>query len=167
LQFGWIDTCCINNSNKKETEINQAIKKEHDEAIKSMYEWFKRAEVCYAYLADVNIDLDLDLDLWRSAMQRALLSSHWFTSGWTVIELIAPPHVEFYQANWKKFGTKKGMRGILSKVTGIPQEILTGSKNRSDYTIFESMAWARHRMTSGLERSGLLHDGLVRGQDGY
>jgi hypothetical protein len=56
LQFGWIDICCINNSHKKETEINQAIKKEHDEAINSMYKWFERAEVCYAYLEDVNID---------------------------------------------------------------------------------------------------------------
>jgi hypothetical protein len=151
LQFGWIDTCCINNSHKKEIEIGQAIKEEHEEAINSMYVWFARAEVCYAYLEDVNIDSDLDLDLRRTVVQRALLSSNWFTSGWTLIELIAPPRVEFYQANWKMFGTKESMRGIISKITGIPQAILTGSKDRSEYTIFERMAWARHRMASGLE----------------
>jgi hypothetical protein len=140
IKFGWIDSC-----------INQAIKEEHEEAIKSMYEWFAGAEVCLAYLEDVDIDSDDDSELRRSDIQRALLSSHWFTSGWTLIELIAPKRVEFYQANWEYFGTKESMRGIISKITGIPQAVLTGAKDRSEYNIFERMAWARHRMTSGLE----------------
>lgn len=151
LQFGWVDTICINNSHKKENEIDPAIKKEHEEAINSMYEWLAHAEVCYAYLNEVDIDPELDSDQRRNAVQQALLSSHWFTSGWTLIELIAPPRVEFFQKDWTKFGTKKSMRGIISKITGIPQEVLIGAKNRSEYTIFERMAWARHRMTTGLE----------------
>jgi hypothetical protein len=109
------------------------------------------AEFCYAYLDDIDINPTLDADQRRSAVQQALLSSHWFTSGWTLIELIAPPCLHFYQANWTKFGTKKDMRGIISKITGIPQEMLKDPKKLKDYIIWERMSWARHRMTSGLE----------------
>ncbi|TID23102.1 HET-domain-containing protein [Venturia nashicola] len=150
LQFGWVDTFCLH-FQKQENESDETIKKEHEKAINSMYTWFANAEVCYAYLEDVDIKPELDTEGRRNAVQQALLSSHWFTSGWTLIELIAPPRVEFYQADWTKFGTKKSMRGIVSKITGIPQEVLTGLKDRSQYPIWERMGWARHRMTSGLE----------------
>lgn len=150
LQFGWVDTFCINSQNKG-NESDEAVKKEHETAINSMYEWFANAEVCYAYLEDVDIDPSLDLKERRNVVQQALLSSRWFTSGWTLIELIAPPRVDFYQADWTKFGTKESMRGILSKITAIPQEILIGTKNRNQYTIWERMGWARHRMTTRLE----------------
>jgi hypothetical protein len=79
------------------------------------------------------------------------VNAPWFTSGWTLIELIAPPQVEFYQKDWKLIGTKKDMHGILSAITGIPGELLTGARNLDDYKVFDRMAWARHRMTTGHE----------------
>lgn len=77
-----------------------------------------------------------------------------------MIELIAPRCVNFFQKDWKTIGTKESLRGIISRITGIPQEILIGSKERKDYNIFERMAWARHRMTSGLEEQAYSLMGL-------
>lgn len=43
LQWCWVDTCCIDKSSSAELS----------EAINSMFSWYARARVCYAYLADV------------------------------------------------------------------------------------------------------------------
>ena len=79
--FKWvgIDACCIDKSSSSEVS----------EAINSMYRWYRRAEVCYAYLFDVP-PLSPNLN---KAMFKA---SQWFTRGWTLQELIAPSHVTFY-----------------------------------------------------------------------
>ncbi|KAI0649835.1 heterokaryon incompatibility protein-domain-containing protein [Trametes meyenii] len=44
FSLAWIDSCCINKTSSAELS----------EAINSMYEWYRRATVCYAYLADVS-----------------------------------------------------------------------------------------------------------------
>lgn len=44
LGYCWIDTCCIDKANYSELS----------EAINSMYNWYKEAEKCYAYLTDVS-----------------------------------------------------------------------------------------------------------------
>lgn len=43
LRYVWIDTCCIDKSSSAELS----------EAINSMFGWYRRAAVCYAFLADV------------------------------------------------------------------------------------------------------------------
>ena len=64
-RWAWIDTCCINNSSSAELQ----------EAINSMFDWYAKANICYAYLADVSIE-DLGLDL-----KERLRASKWFTRG--------------------------------------------------------------------------------------
>lgn len=44
LQFFWVDTCCIDNSNS--TELFGAIN--------SMFRWYQKASNCYVYLSDVS-----------------------------------------------------------------------------------------------------------------
>jgi len=51
LDYVWIDTCCIDKSSSAELS----------EAINSMYEWYRKSTLCFAYLADVN-DCDEDND---------------------------------------------------------------------------------------------------------
>lgn len=46
LNWCWVDTCCIDKSSSAELS----------EAINSMFNWYKRAKVCYAYLSDVNLN---------------------------------------------------------------------------------------------------------------
>lgn len=68
LSHVWIDTVCIDKSSSAELS----------EAIKSMFAWYEKAEVCYVYLTDIpspprGIDL---LDL--------MGSSRWFSRRWTL-----------------------------------------------------------------------------------
>ena len=42
-EYVWIDTCCIDKTSSAELS----------EAINSMYRWYEKAQICYAYLADV------------------------------------------------------------------------------------------------------------------
>lgn len=50
LRYIWVDTCCIDKTSS--TELS--------EAINSMFLWYRKAEVCYAYLSDVDEDSELD-----------------------------------------------------------------------------------------------------------
>ena len=45
LEYCWIDTCCIDKRSSAELQ----------EAINSMFEWYKSSKVCYAYISDVNL----------------------------------------------------------------------------------------------------------------
>ncbi len=66
FEYIWIDTCCINKSSSAELQ----------EAICSMYRWYKNARVCYVYLEDCLVSSE-SLNLWHS---------RWFTRGWTLRE---------------------------------------------------------------------------------
>jgi hypothetical protein len=50
LTFAWIDTCCIDKTSSAELS----------EAINSMYQWYQRSVVCYAYLSDVYVEIPGD-----------------------------------------------------------------------------------------------------------
>jgi hypothetical protein len=60
-----------------------------------MFYWYKNAQVCYAYLEDVE----------ASGFPKSLPTSRWFTRGWTLQELIAPESVISLDKNFKEFGT--------------------------------------------------------------
>ena len=44
LQYFWVDTCCIDKANSSELQ----------EAINSMFNWYRDAAKCYVYLSDVS-----------------------------------------------------------------------------------------------------------------
>jgi hypothetical protein len=77
---------------------------ELSEAINSMYQWYQRSAVCYAYLEDVTSGLAN----FQSSLHDITLftASRRFTRGWTLQELIAPRTVEFYTAEWLEIGHK-------------------------------------------------------------
>jgi hypothetical protein len=85
LQYVWLDTCCIDKRSSAELS----------EATNSMYRWYERSTVCYAYLADVPSE-----GFWsETAEYEALGKSRWFTRGWTLQELLAPRNVLLYEGN--------------------------------------------------------------------
>ncbi|KAF2104957.1 HET-domain-containing protein [Rhizodiscina lignyota] len=134
FEWAWIDTCCI----------NKASSAELSEAINSMYVWYERSTVCYAYLADVY--------LYRSAEETltSFRASTWFSRGWTLQELLAPPLVIFYDATWKDLGTKRSLRAEISRVTGITEYHLLHNFRRST-SVAEKMSWASNRNTTRKE----------------
>ncbi|KAI0649820.1 hypothetical protein C8Q79DRAFT_349833 [Trametes meyenii] len=132
----WIDSCCINKSSSAELS----------EAINSMYDWYSKADVCYAYLADVSEFDDIsegrDSEFWQSK---------WHTRGWTLQELIAPKRVVFLSDTWDFIGTKMSMASTLKEVTGVDVAVLTGSAPLDSVSVARRMLWASKRETTRIE----------------
>ncbi|EHK44874.1 HET protein [Trichoderma atroviride IMI 206040] len=127
IDYIWIDTCCINKESSSELS----------EAINSMYLWYFKAHICYAYLADVP--------------STPFEESQWFTRGWTLQELLAPADLVFFDANWKSLGTKEGLQREISSCTGIPVDILSGDDDLETCSIAQRMSWAAKRSTKRVE----------------
>lgn len=127
----WIDSCCI----------DKASSAELSEAINSMFDWYRRAEVCYAYLTDVNL-----VSTYHSTKEKSFRNSAWFTRGWTLQELLAPQWVEFYDVNWKEIGTKSSLAPLITSITGIAHLF-----KFTDASIAQKMSWASKRQTTRIE----------------
>lgn len=128
LDYVWLDTCCIDKSNS--TELG--------EAINSMYKWYHKSDVCYAYLHDVSDP-------------SKFTESDWFTRGWTLQELIAPKRLKFFTKDWTLIGTREQLVDPIAERTGISREILRSGRIPQDVTISQKMVWAAQRETTKLE----------------
>ena len=132
-QYTWIDTCCIDKTSSAELS----------EAIKSMYRWYEKAQVCYAYLADVD---SAGQDEW--SLMRGMEQSRWFTRGWTLQELLAPNRVVFYDKTWVEIGSKSSLSEKISAITRIKHEHLISPLKAS---VAAKMSWASKRTTFRIE----------------
>jgi len=131
--YCWIDTCCIDKTSSAELS----------EAINSMYQWYKNACICYAYLEDVQGSPASD-------DYKAFRDSRWFSRGWTLQELIAPGIVEFYNASWSEIGTRRSLHELLENITGINTFILIGG-DPLNCPVNVRMSWAARRRTTRTE----------------
>ena len=129
LEYVWVDTCCINKDSSAELS----------EAINSMYAWYHKAHICYAYIADLPVKVS------------TLTESRWFTRGWTLQELIAPESLIFYSGDWDELGTKATLHEPLAKRTGIDASILTGERSLESASVARRMSWACNRQTTRTE----------------
>ena len=136
FQYVWVDTCCIDK--KSSAELG--------EAINSMYMWYERADICYAYLCDVQGN-------------RGIAESSWFTRGWTLQELLAPTSLQFYDSRWSPIASKHELSAELEAITGIPQLALYTFRH-DDFCVAEKMAWAASRQTTREEDSAYCLLGL-------
>ncbi|KAL2062462.1 hypothetical protein VTL71DRAFT_6728 [Oculimacula yallundae] len=134
LQYVWVDTCCIDKSSSAELS----------EAINSMFQWYKKALICYAYLADVPAGGEIE-------GSKVFRDSRWFTRGWTLQELIAPTTLLFFDQDWNMRGTKMDLYENIQAVTGIDQWILDGSTALSSISLAKRMSWAAGRKTTRVE----------------
>jgi hypothetical protein len=132
--YVWVDTCCIDKSSSSELS----------EAINTMYHWYQNAKVCYVYLADVP-------SRGNDGFENAFNESRWFTRGWTLQELLAPPVVLFFDKHWIKIGTKFNLQHIISTATGIPANVLVGDVQLDSVSVGQRMSWASKRKTTRAE----------------
>jgi hypothetical protein len=135
FQYAWVDTCCIDKTSSAELS----------EAINSMYLWYRVSEVCYVYLADVPANLE------TKATKLAIQQSRWFTRGWTLQELIAPPNVIFYNAEWVEAGTKESLESLIFGITSIHVGVLRDANQMEDFSVAQKMSWASKRVTTRAE----------------
>lgn len=103
-----------------------------------MYRWYEHAQVCFVHLKDVSSIANLT-------------KSEWFERGWTLQELIAPEHVEFYNWNWQHLGSKLGLYREIPEATLVDVDVLKGRKSAHRCSVAARMSWAAPRRTSRLE----------------
>ncbi|KAI1793772.1 HET-domain-containing protein, partial [Ganoderma leucocontextum] len=128
FRYIWIDSCCID-----KTSIS--------EAINSMFSWYRKSAICYAYLADVP----------AVAAHEKFPQSRWFTRGWTLQELIAPRHLVFLTSEWRTMGTKTTLAWKVEKITGIDYLVLVDRQSLDDVGVARRMSWASKRQTTRVE----------------
>jgi hypothetical protein len=142
LQYSWVDTCCIDKSTSD--ELNTAIN--------SMFRWYQCASKCYVYLSDVaeaqqeSSDIQADRLGWAEQFRNC----KWFTRGWTLQELLAPPTVEFFSRECKRLGDKVTLEREISQITKIPVDILRGQELNT-ISVGDRLAWAAKRTTTRKE----------------
>jgi hypothetical protein len=149
LQYFWIDTCCIDKSDKAELSSS----------IQSMFRWYQNAAKCYVYLSDVSTKkgktsrLSTEVD-WEPAFK----SSRFFTRASTLQMLLAPSIVEFFSRDWKKLGDKVSLKPLIHEITGIPQEALDGAP-LSHFSTNELLRWTEDRGTKYKDDKAYLQQG--------
>jgi hypothetical protein len=110
-----------------------------------MFDWYKNAHICYAYLSDVPGG-NRDYETGGLSLYIALEQSRWFTRGWTLQELLAPEWVIILANDWSALGTKASLATDLTAITGI-----THLFNFEEASVAQKMSWAAHRKTTRLE----------------
>ncbi|KAK4611479.1 Vegetative incompatibility protein HET-E-1 [Fulvia fulva] len=138
IKWLWIDTCCINKGDPAELS----------HPINSMYSWYRNAELCIAYLADVE-------------EQGSLKSSVWFERGWTLQELLAPRIVVFVTDQWQVIGNKgssshscsitplgSDLTGTIAAKTGIPTQVLSDWGTSANMKLIDKLKWMEGRRTT-------------------
>ena len=136
LRWCWIDTCCI----------NKASSSEESRSINSMFAWYEGSAEGFVYLDDVDC-----LDRSTPEAQSEIAASRWFTRGWTLQELIAPSKLTFFNSRWESLGTRSDLVDILTKITSIPADVLTGQTSHLTCSIAQRMFWAADRTTTVVE----------------
>ncbi len=140
--YVWIDTCCIDK--KSSAELS--------EAINSMYTWYAKSSICFVYLSDFDIPT-LDEQNGSEIMEK-FRKSRWWSRGWTLQELLAPRHIDFYTSNWEYIGDKYTLLPEISLASGIP--LSTGNSSLigepiDEVSVAARMSWASKRETTRLE----------------
>ncbi|KAI4188969.1 MAG: hypothetical protein L6R41_001778 [Letrouitia leprolyta] len=141
IDWVWIDTCCIDK--KSSAELS--------EAINSMYSWYQNADVCYVYLVDVWSNGSPSS---RTFDMESFRSSSWFTRGWTLQELLAPPCIRFFDQFWQCGVNEQSLAGEISVITGIDRHWLLGfdddeEEDDNNDTRYQSCTYTRECQAHG------------------
>ena len=163
FDWAWIDTCCIDKRSSAELS----------EAINAMFKWYQHSDECYVHLSDVEYSPD-EVQFIRerkdtgrlfedgSKLSAKFRKSSWFTRGWTLQELLAPPKSKliFFDAYWNEIGRLPQLASTVSEITGIEEsfmgfkkylralEWMTASTPSAHASVAKIMSWASRRKTS-------------------
>ncbi|KAI0378362.1 heterokaryon incompatibility protein-domain-containing protein [Hypomontagnella monticulosa] len=144
LKYVWIDTCCVDHTSSAELF----------EVINYMFSFYRKSEVCYVYLADINIT--------DGAQHESLDfgSSRWFSRGWTLQELLAPSVCKFFDSNWEFIGTRFHLSKTISEVTGIHPRYLRSEQDPREASCPSKMNWLSRRECTRAEDIAYCVSGL-------
>ena len=131
----WIDSCCIDKTSSSELS----------EAINSMFAWYTSAQVCFAYLVDVDPGDN------PSAKNSQFRGSIWFKRGWTLQELIAPYELIMFSKDWRVMGSKRDLADVIEQITSISADALLHEKSLCHFSVAQRFSWASYRQTTRVE----------------
>ncbi|KAI9654946.1 MAG: hypothetical protein M1821_005699 [Bathelium mastoideum] len=137
LEYFWVDTCCIDKKNAVEVSA----------AINSMFRWYQAAARCYVYLSDVSVQGEGQNGQPSRTWEAAFRKSRWFTRSWTLQELIASAHVDFFSSESERLGNKMSLEDLIHDITGISRNALHNDL-LSSFSIDERKSWAECRNTT-------------------
>lgn len=117
-----------------------------------MHRWYSNADICYAYLWDVPTIYSVRDPNWGTLfdVKKIFRRSKWFSRGWTLQEVLAPPLVEFFAQDWSPIGLRSNLKEHLADITGINIRALEKTE-LSSFSIAERMSWAAYRETTRVE----------------
>ncbi|KAL4064703.1 hypothetical protein V8B97DRAFT_2025984 [Scleroderma yunnanense] len=110
----WADTCCIDK---------------------------RSSAVCYAYLHDVtstSFPKRSDDEMYPNSDGYP----QWFSSGWTLQEMMVPSNVQFFNKDWQPIGNKRTLARTLSRITQVPEYILRGGLSSNRLCIAQIIAYS-------------------------
>ncbi|KAF2994257.1 hypothetical protein E8E13_001704 [Curvularia kusanoi] len=136
LEYFWIDTCCIDRWNRTERSIS----------INSMFQWYRDANRCYVFLADVSVTSKAEASQ-RSDWEKAFRKSEWFNRGWTLQELIAPVSVEFYSLEGMHLGSRQSLGQLIHDITDLPIAVLRNCP-LEQFSTTDRIRWIEGRSTT-------------------
>ena len=129
--WAWSDTCCIDKESSAELQ----------EAIGSMFSWYRQSALTMVHLADVSAT-------------DTLISSVWFKRGWILQELLAPRSLLFFTRDWSLYrGISSNHKedstilGELEQATGIMSRHLIDFYPSAD-DARSRLQWASSRFTT-------------------
>lgn len=138
LDYLWVDTNCIDKTSSIELS----------EAVNSMFSWYQRSTVCYAYLSDVE---SIRFDMTNESHVQQFRASEWFTRGWTLQELLAPVTLIFYSRGWSEIASRSTMADIICETTRIDTVYLDGNGRFKNASTAQKMSWVSRRETKRIE----------------
>lgn len=137
LKYAWVDTCCIDKTSSAELT----------EAINSMFEWYKQAQVCFAFISDLpSVVAGGPMLDWLAGGDY-----RWFSRGLTLQELIAPQRLEFFDSAWQPRGDRFTLRSGISQKSEIDMPVLQSSACLPGIPVGRKMSWASARTTTRVE----------------
>lgn len=140
LDYLWVDTNCIDKASS--TELS--------EAVNSMFRWYQRSTVCYAYLSDVESSPG-GFDMTNKEDVQEFSASEWFKRGWTLQELLAPVTLIFYSRGWSEIAPRSTMADLICETTRIDTVYLHGDEMFKNASIAQKMSWVSRRETKRIE----------------
>ncbi|KAK3387853.1 heterokaryon incompatibility protein-domain-containing protein [Podospora didyma] len=134
FKWAWADTCCIDKTSSAELS----------EAINSMYLWYTRSAVCYAYLYDVPEHRDHDE---QGSPSAKAAGSRAGGPSRNSLRRIACAFIRGTGGEetlpWRDSVTR--LLPLICEITSIPIELLSGKKNKNEYSVAQKMSWASKR----------------------
>ncbi|KAM3557234.1 hypothetical protein MY1884_004620 [Beauveria asiatica] len=147
IEYVWIDQFCIDKTSTADL----------DDAVNGARRRLRNSALCFAHLHDLppatltttktTMTTISDAHAHADAHADAWSRCRYWKRAWTLQELILPPRVRFYDAQWNYRGDKDSptLAPLLSRITGIPRSVLVDAAALADVALAVRISWSATR----------------------